>query len=229
MINKLQAENLGLYQSNFEHDACGVGFIAQIEGKKSHDIVLMGLDILKNIDHRGAVGADPLMGDGAGVILQIPDNLFRAELNEMELQLPPHGEYGVGMMFLPQEKASRIACERIITRVVESEGQKVVGWRDVPTDKEMPISPRVIEKKPVIRQIFVSKGPDTLLQDSFERKLFVIRKQSCAEIKNLTSNVVESFTFHLFLVGQLFIKDCYYLAKLVNSTWIFKIKSLFLL
>ncbi len=184
-MGKIKTEKFGLYRPDAEHDSCGVGFVAQIEGKKSHQIVEKGLDILRNIDHRGAVGADPLMGDGAGILIQIPDKLFQSEMNKKRIKLPPFGEYGVGMVFLPKEKASRIACEKAICKAVQAEGQKLIAWRDVPTDKHMPISPRVKEKKPIIRQVFVGRGPDTLVQDSFERKLFVIRKLAFAEVRKL--------------------------------------------
>ena len=119
MIKHL-TEKFGLYNPINEHDSCGVGFIAQIQGKKTHEIVQKGLDILRNIDHRGAVGADPLMGDGAGITIQIPDDFFRCEMNKIGVELPGIGEYGVGIVFLPQEKASRIACENAINRAIES-------------------------------------------------------------------------------------------------------------
>ena len=173
-MNKYTAEKFGLYNPANEHDACGVGFIAQIEGKKTHEIVEKGLDILKNIDHRGAVGADPLMGDGAGITIQIPHNFFKSEMKKSGIDLPGEGEYGVGIVFLPKERASRLACEKSINRSIELEGQKLLGWRDVPTDESMPISPRVIEKKPVIRQIFIGRGSNVFVQDAFERKLFVM-------------------------------------------------------
>src|SRR6185503_619689 len=112
-----------------------------IKGQKSHSIVEQGLLILKNLDHRGAVGADKLMGDGAGILLQIPDQYFREEMARQGVQLPPPGEYGVGMIFLPKEHASRIACEQEIERAVLAEGQVVLGWRDVPVDRDMPMSP----------------------------------------------------------------------------------------
>ncbi len=184
-MNKYQAEKFGLYSPSNEHDSCGVGFIAQIQGKKTHKIIKKGLDILRNIDHRGAVGADPLMGDGAGITIQIPDNFFRKETKKIGIELPRVGEYGVGMVFLPKERASRLACENAIKRAIELEGQRLLGWRDVPTDENMPISPRVIEKKPIIRQFFVGRGPDILVQDALERKLFVIRKIVCSDIKKL--------------------------------------------
>ena len=175
----------GLYDPANEHDACGVGFIAHIKGKKSHSIVDQGLLILKNLDHRGAVGADPLMGDGAGILIQIPDQYYREEMAKQGVDLPPPGEYGVGMVFLPKENASRIACEQEIERAVLAEGQIVLGWRDVPVDRDMPMSPTVREKEPVIRQIFIGRGPDVMVTDALERKLYVIRKSSGHAIQAL--------------------------------------------
>ncbi len=175
----------GLYDPANEHDACGVGFVAHIKGKKSHAIIEQGLLILKNLDHRGAVGADALMGDGAGVLIQIPDQYYREEMAKQGIALPPQGEYGVGMIFLPKEHASRLACEQEIERAVRAEGQVVVGWRDVPVDSEMPMSPTVREKEPVIRQIFIGRGPDIMVTDALERKLYVIRKSAVHAIEAL--------------------------------------------
>ncbi|MFZ6726537.1 glutamate synthase-related protein [Undibacterium sp. MH2W] len=175
----------GLYDPSNEHDACGVGFIAHIKGKKNHAIVEQGLLILKNLDHRGAVGADALMGDGAGVLIQIPDQYYREEMAKQGVQLPPPGEYGVGMIFLPKEHASRLACEQEIERAVRAEGQVVLGWRDVPVDRDMPMSPTVREKEPVIRQIFIGRGPDIMVTDALERKLYVIRKSAVHAIEAL--------------------------------------------
>ncbi len=175
----------GLYDPANEHDACGVGFIAHIKGQKSHSIVEQGLLILKNLDHRGAVGADKLMGDGAGILIQIPDQYFREEMAKQGVALPPPGEYGVGMVFLPKEHASRIACEQEIERAVLAEGQVVLGWRDVPLDLDMPMSPTVRAKEPVIRQIFIGRGADIMVTDALERKLYVIRKSSGHAIQAL--------------------------------------------
>ena len=175
----------GLYNPANEHDACGVGFVAHIKGNKSHSIVEQGLLILKNLDHRGAVGADKLMGDGAGILIQIPDQFYRDEMAKQGVELPPPGEYGVGMVFLPKENASRIACEQEIERAVRIEGQVVLGWRNVPIDSEMPMSPRVREKEPVIRQIFIGRGQDVMVTDALERKLYVIRKSSGHAIQAL--------------------------------------------
>ena len=137
------AERHGLYRPADEHDACGVGFVAHIKGRKAHSIVQQGLKILENLDHRGAVGADKLMGDGAGILIQIPDEYYRAEMAAQGIELPPPGEYGVGMMFLPKEHASRLACVQELERAVKAEGQVLLGWRDVPVDCEMPMSPTV--------------------------------------------------------------------------------------
>ncbi len=175
----------GLYDPINEHDACGVGFIAHIKGQKSHSIVEQGLLILQNLDHRGAVGADKLMGDGAGILIQIPDQYYRDEMVKLGVHLPPPGEYGVGMVFLPKENASRIACEQEIERAVHAEGQVVLGWRDVPVNMDMPMSPTVREKEPVIRQIFIGRGQDIMVTDALERKLYVIRKASGHAIQAL--------------------------------------------
>lgn len=175
----------GLYNPAGEHDACGVGFVAHIKGTKAHAIVEQGLKILENLDHRGAVGADKLMGDGAGILIQIPDDFYRAELAALGVTLPPPGEYGVGMIFLPKEHASRLACVQELERAVKAEGQVLLGWRDVPVDRTMPMSPAVRAKEPVIRQIFIGRGADVIVPDALERKLYVIRKTASAAIQAL--------------------------------------------
>ena len=173
----------GLYHPKNEHDACGVGFVAHIKGKKSHAIIQQGLKILENLDHRGAVGADKLMGDGAGILIQIPDTLYRDELGQQGIILPPPGEYGVAMVFLPKETASRLACEQELERSVRAEGQVVLGWRNVPVDVDMPMSPTVRDCEPVIRQLFIGRGADVMVPDALERKLYVIRKTASHAIQ----------------------------------------------
>ena len=175
----------GLYDPANEHDACGVGFIAHIKGKKSHEIITQGLEILKNLDHRGAVGADALQGDGAGLLCQIPDALYREEMAAQGVTLPRNGEYGVGMVFLPQEHASRLACEEAIDRSIKAEGQVVLGWRDVPVNASMPMSPAVRAKEPRIRQVFIGRGPDVMVTEALERKLYVIRRRAANAINGL--------------------------------------------
>ncbi len=177
-------ERRGLYDPANEHDACGVGFVAHIKNQKSHEIVLQGLQILKNLTHRGAVGADPKAGDGSGLLLQIPDRFFREEMARQGVTLPAEGEYGVGMVFLPQESASRMACQEEIERAVRAEGQVLLGWRDVPVDNSV-LGESVKEVEPVIRQIFIGRGTDVLVTDALERKLYIIRKRSGHAIQRL--------------------------------------------
>jgi glutamate synthase (NADPH/NADH) large chain/glutamate synthase (ferredoxin) len=182
-IEHLEAQ--GLYSSQQEHDSCGVGFVAHIRGEKSHAIVKNALKILENLDHRGAVGADKLMGDGAGILIQLPDALYREEMALHGVTLPPPGEYGVGMIFLPKEHASRLACQQEMERAILAEGQVLLGWRDVPVNRDMPMSPTVRVKEPVLRQVFIGRGNDVIVQDALERKLYVIRKTASAAIQNL--------------------------------------------
>ncbi len=167
----------GLYDPRNEHDACGVGFIAHIKGQKSHAIILQGLEILKNLTHRGAVGADPLAGDGAGILLQIPDAFLRKECAKLGLDLPAEGAYGVGMVFLPQATDKRAVCEKIMADVVSDEGQALLGWRDVPTDNSG-VGDSVKAVEPCIRQVFIGQGDHCADQDALERKLMVIRKRA---------------------------------------------------
>src|SRR5437764_8436058 len=124
----------GLYDPNYEHDACGIGFVADISGQKSHDIVLKGVQILINLTHRGACGCDPQTGDGAGILMQIPHEFLAQEAALLGFDLPAAGEYGVGMVFLSQNDAAREKCERRVAQIVADEGQEVLGWRDVPVD-----------------------------------------------------------------------------------------------
>ena len=175
----------GLYDPQNEHDACGVGFVANIKGRKSHAIIQQGLKILENLDHRGAVGADELMGDGAGILIQIPDALYREEMAAQGITLPAPDEYGVAMVFLPKETASRLACQQELERAVRDEGQVVLGWRDVPVDTTMPMSPTVRSCEPIIRQLFIGRGADIMVPDALERKLYVIRKTASHAIQRM--------------------------------------------
>jgi glutamate synthase (NADPH/NADH) large chain len=164
----------GLYRPDQEHDACGVGFIAHIKGQQSHAIIAQGLQILRNLTHRGAVGADPLAGDGAGILIQMPDVFLRREFAKQKVKLPKTGDYALGMLFLPRAAGTRAACEKIIREVVAEEGQTLLGWRNVPTNNAR-LGKGVQAVEPVVRQVVIGRG-DTILPESFERKLFVIRK-----------------------------------------------------
>jgi glutamate synthase (NADPH/NADH) large chain len=174
----------GLYHPDNEHDACGVGFVANIKGKKSHTIVEQGLTVLRNLTHRGAVGWDPKLSDGAGILIQVPDRFFREEMAKQGVKLPPAGQYGVGMVFLPRDPASRIACEYEIERAIKDEGQVLLGWRDVPVDNSDLAQPAIL-LEPVIRQVFIGRGRRVTVTDALERKLYIIRKSSGHAIQAL--------------------------------------------
>ncbi|MCY6483361.1 glutamate synthase large subunit [Clostridium aestuarii] len=181
----------GLYDPQFEKDNCGVGFVANVKGQKTHDIVKKGLKVLVNLTHRGAVGSDPKTGDGAGIMLQIPDQFFRISCDNLGIELPKPGEYAAGMIFLPKETALRYQCEGILERIIEEEGQKVLGWRNVPTDNRV-IGETAKGTEPLIRQIFIEKCGN-LKQEEFERRLYIIRKRAENEVKKLVKRSTEYF------------------------------------
>ncbi|MAF29339.1 MAG: glutamate synthase large subunit [Croceicoccus sp.] len=167
----------GLYDSRNEHDNCGVGFVAHIKGQKSNAIIQQGLTILENLDHRGAVGADPLLGDGAGILIQMPDALLRKWAQGEGKTLPPAGDYAVAMCFLPQDEPSRDFVVAQFEKFIGKEGQQLIGWRDVPTTLDG-LGKTVLEQMPVIRQAIIARGGNCEDQDAFERKLLSIRKQT---------------------------------------------------
>ena len=167
----------GLYDPANEHDACGVGFVANIKGRKSHDIVAQGLQLLINLDHRGAVGADPTVGDGAGCLIQIPDLLLRQWATQAGVRLPQPGHYAVAMCFLPQEAKARDIVVKQFEHFIKVEKQVLLGWRDVPVDITG-LGKTVLEQMPLIRQAIVGHGPKMKDQDTFERKILAIRKQT---------------------------------------------------
>jgi glutamate synthase (NADPH/NADH) large chain len=167
----------GLYDARNEHDSCGVGFVAHIKGAKSHAIVSQALEILKNLDHRGAVGADPLLGDGAGILIQMPDALFRKWAASEGKDLPAEGDYAVAMCFLPRDEASRDFVVAKFEKFIAKEGQRLIGWREVPTTLDG-LGKAVVESMPVVRQCFIARGENCADQDAFERKILAIRKQT---------------------------------------------------
>ena len=170
----------GLYDPANEHDACGIGFVVNIRGEKSHDIILKGLRILINLTHRGACGCDPDTGDGAGILIQIPHAFFARECAKVGFTLPPPGEYGVGMVFLPVERHHRLLVEGIVERIAGEEGLTVLGWRDTPINANA-IGRIARASQPYIEQIFI-RGAHGMSQDELERKLFVVRKRAEAEV-----------------------------------------------
>jgi glutamate synthase domain-containing protein 2/glutamate synthase domain-containing protein 1/glutamate synthase domain-containing protein 3 len=183
----------GLYNPEHEHDACGIGFIADIQGRKSHDIVLKGVQILINLTHRGACGCDPQTGDGAGILIQIPHAFFERECRTLGISLPSPGEYGVGMMFLPVDPHERILCEGIVERIAEEEGLTVLGWRDTPLNGNA-IGRMARGSQPYIEQVFIRRGPE-MDQDALERKLYVVRKR--AENQIAASDLKEKEYFYV--------------------------------
>lgn len=167
----------GLYAPAREHDACGVGFIASLKGEKTHKIVADGLQILENLTHRGAVGADPLMGDGAGMLVQIPHPFFKDEAARLGFTLPEVGHYAVGFLFMPRDETFRAWCEQVVAEVVAEEGQVLLGWRDVPVDNScLSKAPDIVATEPVHRQVFIGRGPAVKDEAEFERRLFILRK-----------------------------------------------------
>ncbi|MGH2851989.1 MAG: glutamate synthase subunit alpha, partial [Solirubrobacteraceae bacterium] len=163
----------GLYDPRYEHDACGVGVVARLDNRPTNEVVRLAIDALANLEHRGAAGADPSTGDGAGILIQMPDELLR---EVVPFDLPPRGRYGVAMCFLPADPGERAELETLIERIAAGEGQRVLGWRDVPTD-DARIGSTARSSQPAIRQLFIAAGPDhDADQDAFERKLYVIRR-----------------------------------------------------
>ncbi|MED1700850.1 glutamate synthase subunit alpha, partial [Brevibacillus agri] len=166
----------GLYDPMFEHDACGIGFIANLKAKATHDMVKNGLKILCQLEHRGGQGSDPETGDGAGILTQIPHAFFKKACQELNIQLPAPGKYGVGMLFLPMEESLRNEYEAKLAAIIEAEGQKLLGWRTVPVDATK-IGKTAAASQPFIRQVFIGASAHVADQMAFERKLYVIRKQ----------------------------------------------------
>ncbi len=194
----------GLYDPACERDACGIGFVVNIKGERSHDIILKGIQILLNLQHRGACGCDPETGDGAGVLIQIPHEFFARECASIGFTLPNPGEYGIGMVFLPVEKHERLICEGILERIVREEGLSVLGWRDTPINSNA-IGRIARASQPYIEQIFIQHAPG-MDEDALERKLFVIRKRVEAEIA----------------AADLHNKDFFYIPSLSARTIVYK-------
>ena len=203
------ASGQGLYDPRFEHDSCGVGFVVHIRGGRSRKLVDQALEIGINLLHRGACGCEPNTGDGAGLLMQIPDRFLRRETAALGFTLPPEGRYGVGMLFLPRPPDERRRIEELVARIVDEEGQTLLGWRDVPTDSS-PLGATARQGEPVIRQVFIGRGPapgdGADAQPRFERKLYVIRRR--------IENAVEGL--------GLGAPDAFYAASLSSQTIVYK-------
>ena len=172
----------GLYDPKNEHDACGIGFVVNIKGQKSNKIVNQALEVLCNLDHRGARGSEPETGDGAGILMQIPHRFFQGACEGIGFELPWPGKYGVGMVFLSPDREERHAQEKVVEQVIEDEGQSVLGWRSVPTDNSY-LGETSRHSEPMVRQVFIGRNEDIEDQDVFERKLYVIRKRVAKEVR----------------------------------------------
>ncbi len=166
----------GLYDASHEHDSCGVGFVADMKGRKSHGIIRQALTILANLEHRGACGCEENTGDGAGILIQMPDAFLRPTCAALGFELPAVGYYGAGLVFLPRNTADAEFCVAQFERVIEEEGQQLLGWREVPSDNSM-IGPTARSGEPAFRQLFIARSSDIATAEAFERKLYVIRKR----------------------------------------------------
>ena len=196
----------GLYDPQHEHDACGVGFVVNIKGKKSHEIVEQALTILRNLDHRGACGCEVNTGDGSGILMQVPHDFLAAQTETEGFSLPAPGDYGVGMVFVPKNAGQAAQIEKQVQKIIAQEGQKVLGWRTVPTDNST-LGPSAVISEPSVRQIFIGKGTLTATDAlAFERKLFVIRKRAEREIR----------------FGDVLGGDQFYVSSLSSRTIIYK-------
>ncbi len=194
----------GLYDPQMEHDSCGVGFITHLKGKKSHDIVRQGIQILENLTHRGACGCDPETGDGAGIMIQMPDAFLRKECAKIHIDLPPLGEYGAGIAFLPPSSTDRNTMEEWTEHIVHEEGQKFLGWREVPHESSG-IGKVARSVKPEFKQIFIGRGKNTRPED-LDRKLYIIRKRLYNKVYQSTLNQ----------------KNYYYFCSLSTKTMVYK-------
>ena len=211
--NASQAAPHGLYDPSHEHDSCGVGFVVNIKGKKSHVIVEQALEVVINLLHRGACGCEVNSGDGAGMLLQLPDRFFQFEADRLGIVLPESGAYGVGMVFLPRDPDERDRIQDLFAHIAAEEGQHVLGWRDVPTD-DSSLGETAKSGEPVIRQVFIGRGrslaghSDT--HERFERKLYVIRKRVDRSVKTLSLSQQ-----HLFYIASLSSNTIVYKGMLI--------------
>ena len=204
-LDQARLEANGMYSSQFEKDACGMGFVVNIKGKKSHDIIDDGLRILERLEHRGGAGADKDTGDGAGILVQIPHEFFKRECEVLGINLPSAGDYGVGMVFAHKYESLRNEQKRIFEEVVREEGQVVLGWREVPVDGTM-VGQEAAAIRPWMIQILIGKGPDVTNNKEFERKLYIIRKLAEKRIIPLSKELSSDF----------------YIASLSSKTIVYK-------
>jgi glutamate synthase (ferredoxin) len=201
-----------LYDPQFEHESCGVGFVVNIKGRKSHAIIQQSLQVLLNLDHRGACGCEANTGDGAGILIQPPHNFFKLVAKEARVKLPGAGEYGVGMLFLPQDAAQRAECEKVFSSIVAEEGQRVLGWRTIPTNNSS-LGTTARNAEPFMRQVFIGRSGKLADDMAFERKLYIIRKRAESAIRY--SGKVEGGDF--FYISSLSYKTVVYKGMLLTT------------
>ncbi len=206
-----QPPTKGLYDPAYEHDSCGVGFVVDIKGRKSHKIVTNALTILKNLIHRGACGCEENTGDGVGILTQTPHNFFVRICKEIKIDLPKFGHYGAGMVFLPNDPAQQKQCQEKFNQVVEEEGQQLLGWRDVPTDDSL-LGPTAKSGEPTFKQIFIGRSSNIKDETEFERKLYIIRKVIEHTIAN--SGLPQR---HHFYIPSLSYRTCVYKGMLTGT------------
>ncbi len=218
-------EAQGLYHPQNEHDACGVGFICNLHGKKSHDIIHKALEILVRLTHRGASGSDPLTGDGAGILLQIPHAFYKDKCTAIGIDLPAEQEYGTGLVFLPQDEAERTECIQTLEKAIEAEGQTLLGWRELPTDNSK-IGEIAQSSEPAIMQIFIGRGEDITDERTFDRKLYLIRKTAenaifKSEMKNRDDFYIPTLTCRIIIYKGLLLPEQmeHYYPDLLDPTF----------
>jgi glutamate synthase (NADPH/NADH) large chain len=195
----------GLYDPAFEHDACGVGFVADIQGRKSNQLVRDALQVLKNLGHRGACGCEENTGDGAGVMIQLPDAFLRSCIDGLGFTLPPVGDYGAGIIFLPPDPVQKAACEKVFEDAIRSNGQRLLGWRTVPTNNSG-LGETARLSQPVMRMVFVGRGEGVADADAFERKLYLVRREAASQVRKT----------------DLAQKDLFYVSSLSWKTMVYK-------
>src|SRR6266481_9688292 len=202
----------GLYDPQFEHESCGVGFVVNLKGQRSHAIIQQGLEVLLNLDHRGACGCEANTGDGAGIIIQPPHDFLKLVAKEARVSLPPAGDYGVGMVFMPTKRSERAECEKIFASIVAEEGQTLLGWRAVQTNNAS-LGATARASEPFMRQVFIGRNKKLTDDLAFERKLYVIRKRAENAIRY--SGKVDGGDF--FYISSLSYKTVVYKGMLLTE------------
>ncbi len=196
-MDQTESEQKGLYRPEFEHDSCGTGFIVNINGNKSHQTIHDALTMLENMEHRGACGCDPLSGDGAGILIQLPHEFLMEECSDIEVSLPQLGDYGVGMIFFPKDSTLKKACRNAIYAAAEKLGITVLGFRKVPVNSDV-IGETARSAEPDVEQLFVLKPHHILNAEDFERKLYVLRRYINKTVNETLPAVGDNFYFTSF-------------------------------